>query len=932
MRTHWYLVRRCYSVKSIYSSTVLVPKTKFPVKIGKKTNEHEIEIQNVCDFSGLYKWQHLNNTSDKQFILHDGPPYANGDVHVGHALNKILKDITNRYKLLRGYQVHYKPGWDCHGLPIEIKAIKANEFKTLNTSEIRKKSKSFAEETIEIQKRAFQRWGVMADWGNSCYYTYDKDYQAKELNSFYKLYERGFVYRALKPVYWSPSSGTALAESELVYNDNHISRSVYVTFPLLSKLPELSFDDVIKVLVWTTQPWTLPANQTLCFSPNIKYCIASCTHASGLYLLAVDCIEAITRRTGEKFNILQTFDGSCLEGMICRHPMYLERTVRMISSDIANTSKGTGVVHIAPAHGTDDFGIGQKHNLSTESSVNSDGEFMAGIAPNLEGKFIFTSGNEAVVEMLKEEMNLFHEHDYKHSYPYDWRTKQPIFVHTSNQWFVDTAMLANKAEAAISGITTYPDNGVSSMLNRLQLRSYWCISRQRAWGLPIPVFYHKESDELLLNESTIQHLVSLVLKHGADIWWEGSNSELLSPKYNADEYERGSDILDIWFDSGVSWDCVLRDNKNRTTQADFYIEGKDQYGGWFQSSLLTSVGLQGVAPYKNLMVHGFVLDEKGQKMSKSIGNVVDPMVLTNGGKNPQRDPAYGADALRWWVAESNVHQDIHISATIIKSAAESVQKIRNSVRFMLGNLNEFDETNIVQTPAMLILDQYFMDVLRTYKREVTAAYEVYDYSLVTRLTLKFIKKFSNIYFTIVKDRLYCDEKESLRKRSCQSVLYFTLDALLKSVAPILPHLVEETTLYNPTNNQSVFKSGWYTDDITDVNIDIINAVETALNIRDDFNLAIVGKQPTTYDVTLTTDDNIFKTLKRLTEGEGNETTLSEILTCAECTVVGGGDTPWVVDVKTTTMCKCPRCRRYKVTSSGQVCDRCMEAMTDGWNE
>uniref|UniRef100_H2YST3 isoleucine--tRNA ligase n=1 Tax=Ciona savignyi TaxID=51511 RepID=H2YST3_CIOSA len=790
--------------KSVYSSTVLVPKTKFPVKIGNKTSEHEIEIQSV----NLYNWQLKNGASDKVFTLHDGPPYANGDVHVGHALNKILKDITNRYKLLRGFKIHYKPGWDCHGLPIEIKAIKTNEFNTLTPPEIRKKSKLFAEETIKVQKKAFERWGIMADWENGCYYTFDKSYQAKELTSFYNLYKEGLIYRDLKPVFWSPSSGTALAESELEYNADHVSReSKEIFFWVITQANKFSIllgisriDDVINVLVWTTQPWTFPANQALCYSANIKYCLARPSNGGCIYLMALDCVNGVSRRTGFQFQVFQTFDAKYLEGLVCGHPMYFERTVGMISSDHTNTSKGTGIVHIAPAHGVEDFGIGQKHNFNTvrlwESQVDSGGHFNSKSDENLRGKFIFTKGNEAVIDILEHNKTLVHQHDYKHNYPCDWRTKQPIFVQTSRQWFVDTESLRSKAEAAIQDIKTYPDSGKLALLNRLHLRTYWCISRQRTWGVPIPVCYHKETGEVLMNQSTIDHVVGLVSNHGSDIWWEWPLNDLLPADIDADMYERGTDIFDIWFDSGVNlhiMKSIHSGGSNASTQADFYIEGKDQLGGWFQSSLLTSVGLQGNSPYRNLMIHGFTLAADGQKMSKSLGNVVDPMVITDGGKHP----VLGADALRWWVAESNIHQDIHISDAIMRSAAESVQKVRNSLRFMMSNLNEFNDSMLVPMDSMLHIDRYFMGEINNFKEQVTDAYEGYEYSRATRLCLKLIKKLSNVYFSIIKDRLYCDEKNGIRRASCQSVLYYAMDAVVKSVAPVLPHLVEETSLYNP---------------------------------------------------------------------------------------------------------------------------------------
>lgn len=477
--------------------------------------------------------------------------------------------------------------------------------------------------------------------------------------------------------------------------------SVFVTFPLIAAddtFPVAKGQDV-KLLIWTTQPWTIPANQLVCFLDSTKYCLVRPTDdmCSPLLVVASDCLQRVTELTSTEFSVIYEFDSKLLNGLQYRHPLGDDRVLRLQTADHVSTDKGTGLVHTAPAHGLEDFATAQGNNLSVKSNVDDEGRFTVEAGHSLEGKFIFTDGNDAIIQMLKDGGNLLYQHDYKHSYPYDWRTKKPIFLKTSKQWFIDTEILQHKARSVIENeVNFYPKKNKLSMLSQLGQRTYWCISRQRVWGLPIPVFYHRSSGDVIINDHTISHLISLVKQEGADVWWKLPVADLLPQKVleesnlpgTSDDYEKGVDILDIWFDSGVSWLAALsKPDRQEAPIADLYLEGKDQYGGWFYSSLMTSIALRDTAPYKNVLVHGFAVAKDGQKMSKSLGNVVDPHQITD--KGGPGYPACGADVLRWLIAESNAYQEMQISSTVIIAARDAVNKVRNSLRFMISNLNDF---------------------------------------------------------------------------------------------------------------------------------------------------------------------------------------------------------------------------------------------------
>ncbi|XP_020503673.2 isoleucine--tRNA ligase, mitochondrial isoform X2 [Labrus bergylta] len=948
------------SAQGLYRDTVLLPRCDFPMKLtGQKLLDREVQIQKECGFADLYSWQR-ERKAKKEFCLHDGPPYANGDPHVGHALNKILKDIRNRFEILRGRQVHYIPGWDCHGLPIELKALGELGTSSLGPLQIRHKARAFAEGAIARQKAAFQRWGVVADW-DQCYYTFDGVYEAAQLKVFQEMHSKGFIYQDYKPVFWSPSSRTALAEAELEYNPEHVSRAVYTTFPLSTLPPNIASEaaglESVSVLVWTTQPWTIPANQAVCFMPNAQYSLVKRADNSQVLLVATERTASMSALLGTELESVHTFTGSQLEGGICKHPTIPDKEVPLLPANHVTMGKGTGLVHTAPAHGMDDYSVASQFKLSVECMVDEDGKFTDLAGSELQNLSVMTEGTDKVISMLKECGALVKEEQCVHSYPYDWRTKQPVVIRPSKQWFINTASLKDKAKEALQKVRILPESARSSLLAMLDRRTYWCISRQRSWGVPIPVFYHKETGEALINKHTVSHVAQLFKEKGSDCWWELPVETLLpaevlkkSKAGPVTDYVCGEDVLDIWFDSGASWAAVLEETDSR---ADAYVEGKDQIGGWFQSSLLTSVAVRNKAPYKSLVVHGFAVGEKGEKMSKSVGNVVDPDEVINGGKDPSR-PAYGADVLRWWVAESNVFSEVQIGPSALNSARESIGKLRNTLKFLLGNLQGFDpRVQAVDPKEMHYIDQYMLHLLRDYSIKVTDAYSEFDAGRVIRILQAFMSRdLSSFYFSIIKDRLYCDPEDSLGRRSCQTVLEEILDGVTRSIAPILPHLAEEVFLHAPGHDEgeTLFKSGWVKSSSVWRRPGLEEAVEGACAIRDSFLSSIPGKNAAQYDLTVAIEPGLLFELMESLQEEPTSTSsqLVELMMVARVNLTSelprdlphdavlshgtflinleGGvireDSAYSIAVVPTSASRCPRCRRYTADSADCPCPRC----------
>ena len=815
-----------------YKDTVNLPQTNFSMRANAA--EREPQIQQFWNEQNIYQ-QLAEHNSGEKFILHDGPPYANGSLHMGHALNKILKDTINRYQLLRDRKARYVLGWDCHGLPIELKVIqnlKPEERKALSPIELRHKARDFAHAAIDEQATGFKRWGIWGDYTNA-YYTLKPEYEAAQIDVFGKMVLNGYIYRGLKPVYWSPSSQTALAEAELEYPEDHTSRSIYVAFPVvqLSESATQVLGDALTnlhALIWTTTPWTIPANLAISANPDLSYSVVKSVEADRHYIVATDLVEKLAATFGQSLTVLTSFSGKILEHTVCTHPIFDRESPILLGSHVTAES-GTGLVHTAPGHGQDDFAVGNRYGLAVLSPVDDRGIFTAE-AGQFAGLNVLKEGNTAVIDALTAQGFLVKEEAYAHKYPYDWRTKKPVIVRATEQWFASVEGFRDQALKAIKSVKWIPASRENRITAMVQERSDWCISRQRNWGVPIPVFYDTETGEVLLTEETVAHIREIFREQGSDAWWELSIEQLLPAAYrdNGKTYRKGTDTMDVWFDSGSSWAAVLQartglDSAQSTGAshtaplslaypADLYLEGSDQHRGWFQSSLLTSVATNGHAPYRTVLTHGFTVDENGRKMSKSVGNGVDPMTIINGGKNIKQEPAYGADVLRLWVASVDYSADVPIGKTILNQMSDVSRKIRNTARFLLSNLYDFDPAkDAVPYEQLPEIDRYLLHLLRQVSLDVTDAFDNFQFSRFFQAIQNFCTvDLSNFYLDVAKDRLYISAANSPRRRSCQTVLALALETIAKSIAPVLCHTAEDIWQFipYPVSHKSVFQSGW----------------------------------------------------------------------------------------------------------------------------
>jgi isoleucyl-tRNA synthetase len=805
-----------------YKDTVNLLKTSFDMRANAV--KREPELQRFWAEQQIYETLSQQNPGEL-FILHDGPPYANGDLHIGHALNKILKDIINKYQLLQGRKVRYVPGWDCHGLPIELKVLqgmKGEQRSALTPLSLRHAARDFALATVDRQRQSFQRYGVWGDWPHP-YLTLTPAYEAAQIGVFGQMVLKGYIYRGFKPVFWSPSSQTALAEAELEYPDEgHTSRSVYTSFAVTHLAPAAqaalaaAFPSLeallakLRVVVWTTTPWTIPANLAVAVNPELNYAVVA--HGEQLLLVATELVPSLETTFATALPVEATLTGKVLEHSIYQHPLF-DRTGPVVLGDYVTVDSGTGLVHTAPGHGQEDYLVGQQYGLEPFSPVDAKGQFTEAAGP-FAGLKVLDEGNQAVIDALEKAGSLIKEAAYVHKYPYDWRTKKPVILRATAQWFASVAGFRDQALKAIAEVNWVPAQGENRITAMVAERSDWCISRQRNWGVPIPVFYEQETDEPLLTPETIAHVQGIVAEKGSDAWWELSVEELLPPSHraNAHHYRKGTDTMDVWFDSGSSWAAVLEARPELRYPADVYLEGSDQHRGWFQSSLLTSVATHGVAPYKTVLTHGFVLDEQGRKMSKSLGNVVDPAIVIEGGKNQKQEPPYGTDVLRLWVSSVDYSSDVPLSTNILKQMGDSYRKIRNTARFLLGNLHDFDPAKDQIAYADLPqLDRYMLHRITEVFGEVAAAFESYQFFRFFQTVQNFcVVDLSNFYLDIGKDRLYISADNALRRRSCQTVLWVALENLARAIAPVLPHLAEDIWQHLPytTPHKSVFAAGW----------------------------------------------------------------------------------------------------------------------------
>ncbi|GKY96938.1 hypothetical protein MPSEU_000652800 [Mayamaea pseudoterrestris] len=817
--------------KNVFAETILLPETDFSQRANALQREPEIQ----AFWKEINLYQKLSNkaaeSNASRFVLHDGPPYANGDLHCGHALNKILKDFINRKQLLNGKQVHYVPGWDCHGLPIELKVLqtlKQKEREKLTPVTLREKAADFAKDTVEKQSKSFQQYGIFGDFDHP-YLTLQPSFEAAQIKVFGKMFTQGFIFRGRKPVHWSPSSKTALAEAELEYPEGHVSKSIYVGFTVHEPSPALaalhSSEDPIRVAIWTTTPWTMPANLAVAVNPELEYSVVYHDRV-GKLVVAKDLVASLSKTfglpEGEALAIVTTMKGADLLGTTYSHPLYDRKSPVLAGGDYITTESGTGLVHTAPGHGQEDYMTGLKYGLDILSPVDDVGCFTVEAGARFQGLEVLGEGNQAIIDALEEERALLKAEDYGHKYPYDWRTKKPTIFRATDQWFASVEGFREDALAAIELVHWIPDVGKNRIKSFVTGRGDWCISRQRSWGVPIPVFYDRATgNKVLLNESTLDHIQKLFAEHGSDCWWKLDEADLLPKEYIAEagKWIKGTDTMDVWFDSGSSWAGVARDRGELQYPADMYLEGSDQHRGWFQSSLLTSVANNNQAPYKAVLTHGFVLDEKGLKMSKSLGNVVDPKIIIEGGNNKKLQPAYGADVLRLWVANSDYSGDVLIGDNIIKQTFEIYRKLRNTARYMIGTLADFktvnqEGSNAVAYDDLPSLDRWMLGRLSQTLKLADESMEQYQFQRAIQELLRFATSdLSNFYLDVAKDRLYISAIDDWRRRSCQTVIQMCLEGFARAIAPLLPHMAEDVWQYlpYPTLSESVFEAGWPTD-------------------------------------------------------------------------------------------------------------------------
>ncbi len=775
-----------------YSKTLNLPETDFPMR--GNLPKREPEIMEFWKTNDIYNKRQQKAEGKKQFILHDGPPYANGKIHLGHVVNKVLKDMILKYKSLRGYQTPYVPGWDTHGMPIEHAAIKnlgLNRHE-LDPLKLREECKNYALQWIDIQREDFKRLGVNGDWDNP-YITLKHAYEAKQIEVFGDMAKKGHIYKGLKTVYWCPSCETALAEAEIEYAEKK-SHTIYVKFAAAdtqSKLPEGLTNENVFAVIWTTTPWTLPANVAIAVHPELEYNWVKVENE--VYLIANGLLEAVAKDAKwESYEIVGSIKGEDAAGMTFTHP-FIDRTSIVVTADYVTLEQGTGCVHTAPGHGPDDFETGLRNDLPVLSPVNGAGKFTEEA-----GEFAGMDIHDAEVPIIKRlaaNGALLSKGSVRHQYAHCWRCKNPVIYRATEQWFASVDGFREEALKAVEDSRWIPSWGENRIHNMIADRHDWCISRQRVWGVPLPIFYCEKCNEHIINEETIEVIKELFAKEGSDAWWAKSAEEILPtgfvcPKCGHTHFRKETDIMDVWFDSGSSHAAVLEQREELSWPADLYLEGSDQHRGWFQSSLLTSVATRGRAPYNAVLTHGFVVDGEGKKMSKSVGNVIFPQEIIE---------KFGADILRLWVSSADYQADIRISNDIMKQLSEVYRKIRNTFRYILGNLNNFNpETDMVSYDELEEFDKWALLRLAQVHDKVTTAYENYEFHVMYHAVHNYCTvDLSSIYLDVLKDRLYTSGATSVSRRAAQTTMYHILKTLVVSLSPILTFSTEEVWKHMP---------------------------------------------------------------------------------------------------------------------------------------
>ncbi|KLO17641.1 isoleucyl-tRNA synthetase [Schizopora paradoxa] len=993
-----------------YSKTLLLPKTPFPQWIDPQKSEKPFRDRTT---TALYDWQE-KSVSRPLFVLHDGPPYANGPLHMGHALNKILKDIINRFQLLQGKRINYIPGWDCHGLPIENKALKDMKLKAHETPPVitRRAARSVAEREMQRQSEEFQEFGIMADWSQKgTYRTLDKSYELRQLRIFAQMVENGLIYRHFRPVHYSPSSRSALAEAELIYRDDHRSQSVYVYFKLKVSTCDLAIQEFVqksnlRVLVWTTTPWTLSANMAVAVNPSVVYMMVKLLDDSGFVIVAEDRLDFVGHCFGSYEEVIQ-IRGSDLVGVqyepIFPSALKKHAPYRIIPASHVTSDSGTGLVHVAPAHGAEDYAAFLSMGLLDARSeypllchVDERGCFSSAIqnvvgdilGKDLVGLEVLKAGTTTIIDVLKLYDALAKEEPIVHRYPYDWKTDQPIIVTATSQWFANLDAIKERALTTLETVNFFPPASRTRLQSFISTRSEWCISRQRPWGVPIPSLHHIPTKAVVLERSSLDHILSILDTKGVDYWWEGPVEEFVSEEirrsfeangfpFKSSDWVKGMDTMDVWFDSGSSWTLLrelgLRKQVNDAFYADVCLEGSDQHRGWFQSMLLTSSSVTGsktsgdrndhvLKPYKNLITHGMVLDQEGKKMSKSLGNVISPLVVVNGGKNKKIEPAYGADVLRFWAASVEYWRDMALGPTVLSQSSEALRKIRNSIRFALGNINsvQYPEEMNIDRASLSIVDRYVMHELYKLERLALQNYENFNFPRIVSSVSNFANvTLSSLYFDIMKDALYADSPESPDRRAVAFVLKQILETMVNIMAPITPHLAEEAYHYAQSSGperldeSSVFMRPWnrmsdeWLDPSAEIEMSCLMPVrEGVLKLLEQGRAAKQLRSSLEAEVDIIipndipSDNNFLRVLRR------EEAFIKTLCIVSDAHITDevslGANVPqWVysssvalrdegviigIRARPSSREKCPRCWMYTRQSDDSLCHRCSSAI------
>ena len=895
-----------------YNDTLNLPKTNFQMRANLAVKEPD--ILKFWDKQNIYKI--MQSKPGDKFILHDGPPFANGKIHIGHCFNKILKDIILKYNSSIGRGIEYIPGWDCHGLPIEHQVLKKIKTKDISKVEIRNHCEEFAMKFVKSQRDEFKRLGVISDWENP-YLTMSKQFEANQIKVFAEMFFNGFIYRGLKPVNWSPSSRTALAEAELDYPEHHISKSVYVKCEASKNTKSiLEIDGDLHFLIWTTTPWTLPANKAISVNKDFEYGIFK--YNNEFLLVELELSKKIIELTNKDLVLFKTLEGKNLENLSYLSPISKDECP-ILTADYVTRETGTGLVHTAPGHGIDDYTTGVKNKLEIFSPVDSAGRFTNEVSDSLAGLNVLKEGNDKVIELLHSSGHLLLVEDYEHKYPYDWRTGKPTIFRATYQWFASVDKFREQSLSEISKVKWYPPAVVNRIGNMIKERSDWCISRQRSWGLPIPVFYYIDSGEVFFNEEVMENIINIFQSEGSSSWWKYSIADLLPQKYKelANSLSKGEDTLDVWFDSGTSWKTVLIENE--TYPADLYLEGNDQHRGWFQSSLLTSVATNNIAPYKEVLTHGFVVDNKGQKMSKSKGNVIEPEKVIN---------ENGADILRLWVASEDYSSEIRISKNIIESIKDKYKKIRNTFKFLIGNLNDFKDESNLSFNELEEIDKWILIKFGKIKKQFLDLSKTYSFHQALNILLYFSsKELSSIYLDSQKDILYTFSKNSKERLSSQTAISIIFRELALLLSPIISFTAEEAWSERYGNSESIFNYQVTNDNYVDEKIE--NKWDKLLSIREPVLKEIeLMREKKVLGSSLEAKVSLGVSRKDYAFYESNKDILMKALIVSEILVLESESSSLDIKVEKTGFKKCKRCWMYFSSESfsdegfGILCSKC----------